>query len=41
MAEIHWVRKGIWAFLCAFRVLIGWAGKLITWYNDKHLLILG
>ena len=28
--EIHEVRKGLWSFFldCAFRMLIGWAGKL-------------
>ena len=30
LGEIHEVRKGVWAcFLdCAFRMLIGWGGKL-------------
>ena len=32
LGEIHEVRKGLWAFFldCAFRMLIGWAGKLQT-----------
>ena len=30
LAEIHEVRKGLWAFFldCAFRMLIGWTGEL-------------
>ena len=34
--EIHEVRKGLWAFYldCAFRVLIGWAGKV--WSRGKY-----
>ena len=39
--EIHEVRKGLWAFfLTAFRMLIGWAGKLReTPANKDHLCI--
>ena len=34
--EIHEMRKGLWAFLTAFRMLIGWAGKLRSRGHDLY-----